>query len=43
MESGFTIKTDELSKYETELINMVKNSINKKQMKNQKQVQKAMK
>lgn len=43
MDSGFTVKTDELSKYETELVNLIKNSMNKKQMQNQKQMQQRLK
>lgn len=43
MDSGFSINTDEISKYETELINMVKNKINQKQMQNQTEIQQRMK
>jgi len=43
MDSGFSINTNELSKYETELINMVKNKINQKQMQNQMEMQQRMK
>lgn len=43
MDSGFSINTDEISKYETELINMVKNKINSKQQENQMKMQQRMK
>lgn len=42
METGFNISTDELTKYEVELVNLVKNAENKKKMKEQNKMQQRM-
>jgi hypothetical protein len=43
MESGFTIQTDELPAWETELINMIQNQLNQQKAKQQRQMQQKMK
>jgi len=43
MESGFSIQTDELPAWETELINMIQNKLNQKQAQEQKKMEQRMK